>query len=183
MATDLDLLLHLTKENKRLQKQVDELQKRCTELKNEVRVTDRRQMVREFFVIADQPRPETITTQDEQSIRLGFRLIIEEFIELLEAIYGKEWTGRIVSELSIIDHRKLYIDLPAVADALVDLGYVTEGLFIRLGINATPLWAEVHRTNMLKVGGPKRVSDGKLLRPEGWTPPLIKKLLREQGYK
>lgn len=59
----------------------------------------------------------------------------------------------------------------------------TECLFaaIDLGIDIKPLFEEVHRTNMLKVGGPTR-ADGKILKPEGWQPPRIRELLIEQGW-
>lgn len=50
-----------------------------------------------------------------------------------------------------------------------------------LGLDIKPLFEEVHRTNMLKVGGPTR-ADGKILKPEGWQPPRIRELLIEQGW-
>lgn len=42
-----------------------------------------------------------------------------------------------------------------------------------LGIDLAPFFLEVHRTNMNKLNGPKRESDGKQLKPEGWLPPRI----------
>jgi predicted HAD superfamily Cof-like phosphohydrolase len=35
-----------------------------------------------------------------------------------------------------------------------------------------PIFAEIHRSNMNKLNGPKR-ADGKQLKPEGWKPPDI----------
>jgi len=69
-------------------------------------------------------------------------------------------------------------DLPEIADALADLIYVTLGTAITYGIDLRPVWDEVQRANMAKVGGPKR-EDGKQLKPEGWEPPNIKKALQQ----
>lgn len=41
-----------------------------------------------------------------------------------------------------------------------------------LGVNLSPFFKEVHRTNMHKLSGPKR-EDGKQLKPPGWKPPRI----------
>lgn len=89
-------------------------------------------------------------------------LIEEEAKELKDAIYDD--------------------DLPEIADALVDLMYVTLGSAVAYGINIQPVWNEVHKTNMAKEGGGKRY-DGKILKPKNWEPPNIKKLLEQQGWK
>jgi predicted HAD superfamily Cof-like phosphohydrolase len=59
-----------------------------------------------------------------------------------------------------------------IADALADLVYVLIGTATTFGIDLRPVWAEVHRSNMAKEGGPTR-ADGKILKPEGWQPPDI----------
>lgn len=73
-------------------------------------------------------------------------------------------------------------DLPEVADALIDLIYVCIGYMVELGIDPGPMWDEVHRTNMAKRDGKVR-ADGKILKPEGWKPPRIAELLKEQGWQ
>jgi predicted HAD superfamily Cof-like phosphohydrolase len=36
------------------------------------------------------------------------------------------------------------------------------------------VWKEVHRSNMAKLeGGVRKREDGKILKPEGWTPPDV----------
>lgn len=70
-------------------------------------------------------------------------------------------------------------DLPAIADGAIDLIYVLIGTLLSCGIDPRPIWDEVQRTNMAKVGGATR-ADGKILKPEGWAPPDIARLLREQ---
>ncbi len=52
--------------------------------------------------------------------------------------------------------------------------YAADGLALDLG----PFFREVHRTNMLKLTGPKR-EDGKQLKPEGWEPPRIKEMYEQ----
>lgn len=70
-------------------------------------------------------------------------------------------------------------DLVKVADGCADAIVVILGTAISYGIDLRPIWAEVHRTNMNKLGGEKR-ADGKSLKPEGWQPPRIKELLDAQ---
>jgi predicted HAD superfamily Cof-like phosphohydrolase len=71
-------------------------------------------------------------------------------------------------------------DLPEIADGLADLIYVALGTAIAYGIDLRPVWDEVQRSNMAKVGGEVR-ADGKRLKPPGWTPPDIMGVLAKQG--
>ena len=70
-------------------------------------------------------------------------------------------------------------DVVEMIDALCDLLYVTYGAAVSLGIDLEPFFDEVHRTNMAKVGG-KRRDDGKWLKPEGWMPPDLARVLAER---
>jgi predicted HAD superfamily Cof-like phosphohydrolase len=69
-------------------------------------------------------------------------------------------------------------DLVEVADALVDLVYVVVGCAIEYGIPLDKVWDEVQRSNMAKIdpatGKVRKREDGKVLKPDGWTPPDIK---------
>ncbi len=67
-------------------------------------------------------------------------------------------------------------DTVEVADALADLVYVTYGTAISFGIDLRPVFEEVHRSNMAKVGGGSR-ADGKVLKPPDWMPPRIRQIL------
>lgn len=65
-------------------------------------------------------------------------------------------------------------NLTEVADGLVDSVYVILGTAIALDLPWQELWNEVQRSNMAKVypdGSVHRREDGKILKPEGWTPP------------
>jgi len=71
-------------------------------------------------------------------------------------------------------------DLVGIADGIADSIVVLLGTAISYGIDLRPIWDEVHRTNMAKLGGGKD-DYGKSLKPEGWQPPCIKAILVEQG--
>jgi predicted HAD superfamily Cof-like phosphohydrolase len=117
-------------------------------------------MVREFhekfgLPIRDTPDP---CSDDERYLREG--LIREEFSEYMEASYDADIIG--------------------IADALADLAYVVYGAALTHGIDLDAVLAEVHRSNMAKLqadGSVRRRADGKVLKPEGWTPPNIAEVL------
>lgn len=92
-------------------------------------------------------------------IHLRNGLVTEEFTEFINATMARNLAG--------------------TADAMVDLMYVILGTAVSLGIDLRPVWDAVHATNMAKVGGGKR-DDGKVLKPPGWVPPNIEKVLAEQ---
>lgn len=70
-------------------------------------------------------------------------------------------------------------DVVGAIDALCDLLYVTYGAAVALGIDIEPFFDEVHRSNMAKVGGTRR-PDGKWLKPAGWQPPELARILEER---
>jgi predicted HAD superfamily Cof-like phosphohydrolase len=100
------------------------------------------------------------TVPDENTRALRVRLIQEEFDELKEAL----------------DHG----DLPAMAKELADLLYVVYGTAVSYGIDMEPVFREVHRSNMSKVGGHKR-ADGKWVKPADYSPASIEPILTAQG--
>ena len=119
------------------------------------------EMVKEFhekFGLLKKPRRPHMP--DEDTGNLWFDLMEEEYWEYVAAFFNQ--------------------DLPAIIDALADIIYIAYGVAIAHGIDLRPIFEEVHRTNMLKTGGGTR-EDGKILKPEGWEPPRIEELLREQG--
>jgi predicted HAD superfamily Cof-like phosphohydrolase len=72
-------------------------------------------------------------------------------------------------------------DLPEIADACVDLIYVTLSCAVAHGIDLEPIFSAVHEANMAKAGGKKR-ADGKQLKPLGWSAAPVHKLLMDQGW-
>lgn len=95
-------------------------------------------------------------------VNLRITLIKEEVKELLDALEDSE--------------------LEEIADGIVDVIVVCLGTAISCGIDISPVWDEVHKSNMAKTGGTKRL-DGKILKPENWTPSDISKILKAQGEK
>ena len=96
---------------------------------------------------------------NEETKQLRIRLIQEEFDELKEAMA----TG----------------NLAAVAKEMADLLYVTYGTAVSYGIDMEPVFEEVHRSNLSKVGGYKR-ADGKWVKPSTYSPAQINPILEIQ---
>ena len=127
--------------------------------RNEHAEPDPQAMVERFhrlFDILVQQRPGLV---DGRTRVLRERLIHEEFEELKEAM-GKE-------------------DLPAIAKELADLLYVVYGTAVSYGIDMGPVFREVHRSNMSKIGGYKR-DDGKWVKPPTYSPAAIEPILTKQ---
>lgn len=97
---------------------------------------------------------ESPSIPDESVFRLKIDLIEEELDEIIDA----EERG----------------DIAEIADGIVDAIYMLIGLAISSGIDLEPIWRGVHRANMAKVDGSLgpvvRRPDGKVLKPEGWSP-------------
>lgn len=94
---------------------------------------------------------------DQDTINLRLDLIWEEYIELQ-------------NELEI-EHD--HIDLKKVAKELADLLYVVYGTAASFGIPINDVFAEVHRSNMSKLGEdgkPVYREDGKVLKGPEYTP-------------
>lgn len=70
-------------------------------------------------------------------------------------------------------------DLENIAKELADIIYIVCGTAASYGIPLDRVFDEVHRSNMAKLVDGKviRREDGKILKPEGWTPPDIKTIL------
>lgn len=148
-----------------------------------------RRQVQEFHRATDHPVVDRPLVPPEDRVRLRMKLVAEEAFEFLEACLYLGAHRRSDAEFQevkdllrgIIEVCPLDVDLPKAVDALADLDYVVEGSRLEFGVDGTPIAAEVHRANMAKVGGPVR-EDGKRLKPPGWEPPDIERVLREQGW-
>ncbi|HWF58813.1 MAG TPA: MazG nucleotide pyrophosphohydrolase domain-containing protein [Nitrospira sp.] len=122
-------------------------------------MTDEQAMVETFhnkFEILVQITPMDVSEETKQ---LRVRLIQEEFDELKEAMV----TG----------------NLAAVAKEMADLLYVTYGTAVSYGIDMEPVFQEVHRSNLSKVGGYKR-ADGKWVKPPTYSPADVQSIVEVQ---
>ena len=71
-------------------------------------------------------------------------------------------------------------DMVEVADALTDLLYVVYGAGHAFGIDLDECFKEVHRSNLSKLGEdfkPIKREDGKVLKPDTYSPPDLKSVL------
>ena len=98
---------------------------------------------------------------DSKTRILRMRLLSEEFVEYNTAEIGDNFIE--------------------VADALADLIYIACGTAASYGIPLNAIFEEVHRSNMAKLvdGKPLKREDGKIIKPEGWKPPDIEKIIEE----
>lgn len=125
---------------------------------------NKQEMVREFHEVFDhltQDKPNANIDISIQSLR--YDLIYEELRELNDAMLDR--------------------DIVEVADAIADLLYVVYGTAVSYGINIEPVFEEVHKSNMDKIwpdGELHYYPNGKVKKPEGWEPPNIKAILKEQ---
>lgn len=116
-------------------------------------------MVREFHKEFDIHVAERPGVPDAKITALRERLIQEEFDELKEAMKAEH--------------------LPGIAKELADLLYVVYGTAVSYGIDMAPVFREVQRSNMSKVGGYKR-DDGKWIKPPTYSPARLEPILERQ---
>jgi len=147
------------------------------------------EQVREFHETFGHPAPNSLAIPELDTIRLRFKLILEEFIELIEAnSSGTPQMELIIDLLDTIDDEFNYItdkdldvDLIEVADALGDIKYVTDGAALVYGIPLDIVSTEIHASNMSKLdpdtGKPIVRDDGKILKGKGYFKPDIKKAI------
>jgi len=74
-------------------------------------------------------------------------------------------------------------DIVEIADAIADIIYIACGTAVSYGIPLDDIFNEVHRSNMAKLvdGKPIYREDGKVMKPEGWTAPDIKKIIADHS--
>jgi len=138
-------------------------------------VTKEQKMVREFRTMFEQTVNRVPTVVSKEDRKLVLCLIYEEFLELCDAVGA---VTNLPPEFEIIAED--VTDLERTADALTDLDYVVKGGLVCYGMDGEPLFAEIHRSNMTKIGGHKN-AHGKWIKPETYSPAKLKPLLLEQG--
>lgn len=105
--------------------------------------------VAEFHKAFNSPVGDTVRVLPADRVGVRIELLREEFLdELIPALEAG--------------------DIVETADACIDILYVTFGLLVEMGIDAGPLFDEVQRSNMSKLG-----ADGK---------PMISRGMAEDGF-
>jgi predicted HAD superfamily Cof-like phosphohydrolase len=101
---------------------------------------------------------QSVDNFNEDQFNLYTKLIQEEVDEL--------WTANAAA------------DRVECLDALIDILVVTIGAIHSMGADAEGAWKEVMRTNFAKIdhetGKVRKREDGKVLKPQGWSPPDLK---------
>ena len=115
---------------------------------------------RKFMVACDQ----TVDHFNQDQFNLYVNLIKEEFTELQEAIEEN-------------DHVEML-------DALIDILVVATGALHSMGADGEGAANEVFRSNFTKVdaatGKVIKRADGKVLKPETYSPPVLKPYVKQQ---
>ena len=104
---------------------------------------------------------QTVGEINAHQFTLYLKLITEEFFELQES--------------------KTQLDQ---LDALIDILVVTIGALHSMGADAEGAWREVMRSNLSKIdentGKVNKREDGKVLKPDDWTPPHLQPFLPKE---
>lgn len=137
------------------------------------------EMVRDFHEAFGHPvETKPSADVDDNTRDLRVRLIQEEFEEFCTAVYGKEvWVTVDVQPSSTVAKP----DIVEAADALADMVYVIAGAALVYGVDLDAVFDVVHKSNMAKLGPdgkPIYREDGKVMKPEGWTPPDVAAVLK-----
>lgn len=123
-------------------------------------MTSHSQQLREFHETFGHPAPDKPTNIDTGTLHFRWNLFAEEYNEYMTA-----WVGG---------------DLVEIADALGDMAYILFGTATVHGIDLSPVFDEIHRSNMSKLGEdgkPIYREDGKVLKGPNYFRPNIEGVL------
>lgn len=125
---------------------------------------------------ADQ-RPQTMVAEFHRGFGLPLRHTPSADIEPAQV-----WLRQALIEEEVTELRQAALagDLIGVADALADIVYVAYGTAHVYGIDLDAVLAEVHSSNMTKLGPngqPCYRADGKVLKGPGYRPPDVRAIL------
>jgi len=97
-----------------------------------------------------------------ENVHLYRGLIAEEYEEFCDAVVMRDNTEQL--------------------DACMDMIWVILGFCIMKGYNVQGAWDEVSRSNLCKInpetGKVIKRHDGKVLKPDGWTPPQLEQFTK-----
>ena len=109
-----------------------------------------------FIEACDQER-------NQKNVELYQKLIREEFDEFVRDYFAGDEVGQL--------------------DGCMDMIWVILGYCYMKGYDVDGAWSEVARSNLSKIdsttGKVNKRKDGKVLKPEGWTPPQLKEFTKK----
>ena len=121
-------------------------------------------LVREFHLAFGPDAPAVPSEVPPGTAATRSRLLAEEAAEVAEVAEGP---------------------LDRLAHELADVVYVAYGTALVHGIDLDAVIAEIHRSNMTKIGPDGQVArreDGKVLKGDHYRAPDVARVLREQGW-
>ena len=104
-------------------------------------------------------------------------------VEVKNTVQYEMYYGLIKEEIAELMQAKSAGDRVEQLDALIDILVVTIGAIHSMGADGEGAWNEVMRTNFAKIdpdtGKVRKRQDGKVLKPEGWSPPELEQFLKK----
>jgi predicted HAD superfamily Cof-like phosphohydrolase len=152
--------------------------------RDEARLYDFQDAVRRFQQACSGVLPSVPTMPDEATRLLRCRLLLEETLEYIHASGYRvclDPAGNV--DLVIVRDYNATPNPTAMAHENADVLVIAFGNALAMGVDMAPVFAEVMAANMRKAQGGKvtRRADGKVLKPEGWTPADVGAVLAKQG--
>lgn len=150
------------------------------------------EQVKEFHSVFGHPVAALPLSPGVKHIKFRTRFFLEETVELILALGARHPENahlrRAVELLNAAreqiaqakDYEFKDVDLVEVADALGDLDYITSGAALTFGIPLPEVVAEIHRSNMSKLGEdglPIYDDEGKVVKGPNYEPPQLELLL------
>lgn len=134
--------------------------------------------------------PNKPSAMTRKEVEFASKMVLDEVMELMATVHPAEESKRLLKTF-IETSRDLEQTpneedvLPEQADAMVDILYYIMNAACKKGINIEEVFTRVHEANMAKRDPSTgkfiiRESDGKIMKPPGWTPPDIKKEMATQ---
>lgn len=141
--------------------------------------------VRDFTIQAGQPVTEVPSALNDEEVKFLLRMCLSELQELALTIVDSvpqsiELMNECMKTIDKSEHEVLDTEdkkIAAQADAVVDAWYYSCNAFAKKSVDISKIFDIVHEANMAK-RDPKTKKfihreDGKIIKPEGWTPPDV----------
>jgi len=161
-----------------------------TEKKNEESQSNAHE-VKQFTVEAGGTCPDSPRVMKDKEVEFITKMIIDEVLELLATKMGpaeaKELMINLVQNAKEVPQVQVDDEFELIGeqgDAFVDIWYYSLNAAAKAGINLSKIFGKVHAANMAKkdpaTGKFIKRSDGKIIKPKGWTAPDIGAEIRRQ---
>lgn len=121
-----------------------------------------------------------------EQVQFAMEMMTSEIVELGQTVFTTEKAQEIIrnavnKDLSNIDIENETQKITEQCDAIIDVIYYALNCAAKQKFPLNEIFAEVHRANMSKAinGKFQKREDGKIIKPEGWQPPNLEKIIIE----